>query len=106
MLKVSSCLTHPPQNHGPLNFLRNLTDNHILMAHFSKLRKYQTFVLIELHNMSKGQLADRIFKIIKKLCLRLPGRRTYIFCNSDILIFPTFKQLLSTFLRENFQVSK
>ena len=43
---------------------------------------------------------------MKKLCLRLPGRRTYIFWNSDILIFPTFKQLLSKFLRKNLQVSK
>ena len=36
----------------------------------------------------------------EKLCLRLPGRRTYIFWNSDILIFPTFEQLLSKFLRK------
>ena len=65
MFQVSSSLTHPSQNDGPLNFLRNWTDNHILMANFSKLRKYQTFVLIELHNLSKGQLADRIFKLWK-----------------------------------------
>ena len=30
-----------------------------------KFRKYQTFVLIELRNLSKGQLADRIFKFEK-----------------------------------------
>ena len=65
LLKVSRFLTHPPQNDGPLNFLRNWTDNHILMANFSKLRKYQTFLLIELRNLSKGQLADRIFKLWK-----------------------------------------
>ena len=47
MLKVSSSLTHPPQNDRSLNFLRNWTDNHILMVNFAKLRKYQTFVLIE-----------------------------------------------------------
>ena len=35
------------------------------MANFSKFRKYQTFGLIELHNLSKGQLADRIFKLSK-----------------------------------------
>ena len=35
------------------------------MANFSKFRKYQTFGLIELHNVSKGQLADRIFKLLK-----------------------------------------
>ena len=35
------------------------------MANFSKLRKYKTFGLIELHIVSKGQLADRIFKLWK-----------------------------------------
>ena len=35
------------------------------MANFSKFHKYQTFGLIELHNVSKGQLADRIFKLWK-----------------------------------------
>ena len=42
-----------------------MNGNHILMANFSKHRKYQTFGLIELHNLSKGQLADRIFKLWK-----------------------------------------
>ena len=46
-------------------FFAKLNGNHILMANFSKLRKYQTFVLIELHNLSKCQLADRIFKLWK-----------------------------------------
>ena len=35
-------------------FFTKLNGNHILMANFSKLRKYQKFVLIELHNLSKG----------------------------------------------------
>ena len=35
------------------------------MANFSKHFKYQTFGLIELRNLSKGQLADRIFKVLK-----------------------------------------
>ena len=43
---------------------------------------------------------------MKKLCLLLPGRRTYIFWSSDFLIFITFKRLLSTFLWKNLQVSK
>ena len=43
----------------------NLNGNYILMANFSKFRKYQTFGLIELHDLSKGQLADRIFKLWK-----------------------------------------
>ena len=43
---------------------------------------------------------------MKKLRLWLPGRRTYIFWDSGILIFSTFKRLLSIFLRKNLQVSK
>ena len=43
---------------------------------------------------------------MRKLCLRLPGRRTKIFRNSDVLIFPTFRRLLSKLLRKNLQVSK
>ena len=43
---------------------------------------------------------------MKKLYLGLPGRRTYIFWNSDVLIFPTFKRLLTKFLRKNLQVFK
>ena len=39
--------------------------NHILMANSSKHCKYQTFGLIELHNLSKSQLADKIFKVWK-----------------------------------------
>ena len=46
-------------------FFAKLNGNHILMANFSKFHKYQTFGLIELHNVSKGQLADRIFKLWK-----------------------------------------
>ena len=43
---------------------------------------------------------------MKKLCSRLPGHQTYNFWNSDFLIFPTFKPLLSKILLKNFQVSK
>ena len=46
-------------------FFAKLNGNYILMANFSKLRKYQTFGLIELRDLSKGQLADRIFKLWK-----------------------------------------
>ena len=46
-------------------FFAKFNGNHILMTNFSKLRKYQIFGLIELHNVSKGQLADRIFKLWK-----------------------------------------
>ena len=53
MLKVLSFLTHTPENDSSLNFLWNWTETIILMVHFSKLRKYQTFGLIELHNLSQ-----------------------------------------------------
>ena len=36
------------------------------MTNFSKFCKYQTFGLIELHSVSKGLLADRIFKLWKR----------------------------------------
>ena len=48
-------------------FFAKLNGNHILMANFSKFCKYHTFGLIALHNVSKGQLADRIFKLWKSL---------------------------------------
>ena len=44
-------------------FFAKLNGNHILMANFPKLLRKQTFGLIELYNSSKGQLADRIFKL-------------------------------------------
>ena len=72
------------------------------MANFSKHRKYQTLGLIKLHNLSKGQLTD--IQGMKKLWLRLPGRQTYNFWNSNFLILPIFKWLLSKILRNNFQV--
>ena len=46
-------------------FFAKLNGNHILMANFSKFCKYQTFCLIELHNLRKAQLADWIFKLWK-----------------------------------------
>ena len=45
------------------NFFTKLNGNHILMANFSKLRKYQTFVLIELHNLSKDSHEKAVFTI-------------------------------------------
>ena len=54
----------PPNTKWRLfKFFAKLKGNYILMATLSKLRKYQTFGLIELHNLSKGQLANRIFKL-------------------------------------------
>ena len=53
----------PTTKRRSFKFFSKLNGNHILIANFSKLCKYQTFGLIELHNLSKGQLADRIFKL-------------------------------------------
>ena len=52
----------PTTKRRSFKFFEKLNGNHILMANFPKLRKYQTSGLIELHNLSKGQLDDRIFK--------------------------------------------
>ena len=94
----------PPQNDGPLNFFAKLNANHILMVNFSKLRKYQTFGFIELHNLSKGQLADGIFKLWKSSVYNYPADLRLRL--SDFLSFATFKQLLSKILWKTFQVSK
>ena len=106
MLKVSRSLTHPPQNDGPLNFFCEIDGNHILMANFSKFSKYQTFNLIKLHNLSKDQLADRILKLWKSCAYGYRLVEHTFFWNSDILIFPTFKQLMSVFIRQKLQVLK
>ena len=44
-------------------FFAKLNRSHILIAYFSKFRKCQALGLIELYNLSKDQLADRIFKL-------------------------------------------
>ena len=76
-------------------FFAKLNGNHILMANFSKFRKYKTFGLIELHNVSNGQLADIIFKLWKS-CLY----------DYRVVEHTTFKQILLRILWKIFQVSK
>ena len=44
-------LVHPPQNDG--QSFTKLNRNHLLMANIFKLDEYQTFGLMEVHNMSK-----------------------------------------------------
>ena len=80
-------------------FFAKLNEKHILMANLSKLCKYQIFALIELHNLSKGQLADRIFKLWK-ICVF--NSRVV----KHILIFLILKRLLSKLWRKNLQVPK
>ena len=69
-------------------FFAELNGNHILMPNFSKFRKYQTFGLIELHNLSKVQLADEIFKLLKS-CVY--DYRAIEHTTFEILIFEFFQ---------------
>ena len=61
--KITENWTIPTTKWRSFKFFAKLNGNHILLANFSKFRKYQTLGLIELHNVSKGQLVDRIFKL-------------------------------------------
>ena len=79
------------------NFFAKLNGNHIFMANFPKLCKYQTFDLIKLHNLSKVKLADRIFKLWKAV-YTITGSSNIHSLKFDI--FPTFKRLLPKFLRK------
>ena len=84
-----------------------LKGNHILMANFPKFLKYQTFCLIELHNVSKGQLVERIFKL-RKSCVYDSGSSNIQLLKFWLFNFglPTFKQILLRILWKNFQVSR
>ena len=56
----------PPTKRRSFKLFAKLIANHILVANFFKLRKYQTFGFIELHNLRKCQLANAIFKLWKR----------------------------------------
>ena len=57
-------LVHPPQNGDPVKFLRNWTEtNHLLVPNIFKLHEYQTFGLMEMHNMCKIWFANNIFSL-------------------------------------------
>ena len=72
----------PTTKWRPVKSFAKLNGNHILMANFSKLRKYQTIGLIELHNLRRGQLANRMFKLWKR-CV----------CNYRAVKYTTFEIL-------------
>ena len=56
MLGESFKFFHPlTTKRRSFKFFAKLNGNHILIANFSKPRKYQTFGLIELHNLSRIQ---------------------------------------------------
>ena len=78
--------------------------NHILMANFSKFCNYQTCGLFELHNLSKYQWADRIFKLWKS-CVY--GYCYVEYATFEILFnFSNFKTNFIEKFIKNFQVSK
>ena len=58
-------LDPPTTKWWSFKFFEKLNGNQVLIANFSKLHKYRTFGLMELHILSKGQLADRILKLWK-----------------------------------------
>ena len=65
LVESFKCFDPPTTKWRPFKFFAKWNGNHISMASFSKLCKYQTFALIKLHNFSKGWLADRIFSYEK-----------------------------------------
>ena len=76
-----------------------LNRNHILITNFPKLCKYQTFDLIELHNLSKCQLVDRIFKLWKSCVYVYQAIKHTIF---EILAFQFF-QLWNNFCQKCYE---
>ena len=64
------------------------------MVSFSKPCIYKTFGLIELQNLSKDQLADRIINY-EKAVFTNNGPLNIQLLESDCVNFLTFKQLLS-----------
>ena len=85
--------TPPITRRRSCKFFAKLNGNHSLIANFSRLGKYQTFGLIEYHNSSSGQLADRIFKLWKS-CVY--DYRAVVHTTFEILTFQFFQ------LRNNF----
>ena len=86
-------------------FFVKLNGNHILMANFSKFAKYQTFGFIELHNLSKGQLIDRIFKL-SKVVLTITGPSNIQLLKFWLFNFSNFQTTFVKNFMKNFQVSK
>ena len=82
------------------NFFAKLNGNQILMATFSKFHKYQTFGLTELHNVSKGQLADRIFiqVMFRKAVFTITGSSNIQFLKFWLFNFSNF-QIQTNFVK-------
>ena len=49
----------------PCKIFAKLNRNHLLMANFFKLHEYQTFGLMEMHNMCKIWFANNIFSLLR-----------------------------------------
>ena len=79
LLKVWSFLFHPPQNRGPVKFLRNWTEtNYLLMANIFKLQEYQIFGLVKMHNMCKIWI---LYSVCEKVWFMINGPLKILFFN-------------------------
>ena len=65
LLKVWRFLVHPPQKWWPCKIFAKLNGNHLLMANILKLREYQTFGLMKMHNVCKIWFANNIFSLLR-----------------------------------------
>ena len=75
----------------PCKIFAKLNRNHLLMANFFKLHEYQTFGLMEMHNMCKIWFDNNIFRqLVKKVDLWLTGRLKCYFLLCAISLNPNF----------------
>ena len=78
----------PTTKRQTFKFFSKLNGNHILIANFSKLCKYQTFGLIELHNLSKGQLIE--YSSYEKTMFTITGASNVQLLKFWLFNFPNF----------------
>ena len=57
----------PTTKRQPCKVFAKLNGNHLLMASIFKLHEYQTFGLMQMHNMCKIWFANNIFSLWKRL---------------------------------------
>ena len=87
----------PTTKWRPCEFFVKLNGNHLLMANIFKLHKYQTFGLLELHNMSKIWFANIKFSLWKTW-FTINGLSKMLFHFIASFIFPNFNWLLPKLL--------
>ena len=80
----------PTTKRRPFKFFAKLNVNHILMANFSRLLKYQAFSLTELHNFSKvSQLVE--YSTHKKTAFTITGPSNIQLLKFWLVNFPNFQ---------------